>query len=139
MGGVSEMDRSVRYPVRLKMEAQPDLRSNETRPGKLCELPPGKTVIGLKSVIGLKWVFKIKRDAEGKITTHKARLVAKGYAQKKGIDFDDVLPPVARLETIRLLLALATKERWQIYHMDVKSAFLNGDLEEEVYVSQPNG
>lgn len=100
---------------------------------KLTQLPPGH------KAIGLKWVFKLKRDASGKVMKHKARLVAKGYVQKKGIDFDDAFAPVARLETIRLLLAIAAKEGWLVYHLDVKSAFLNGELKEEVYVTQPTG
>lgn len=87
--------------------------------------------------IGLKWVYKIKRDPVGSIVKYKARLVAKGYVQQHGIDFEEVFAPVARIETVRLLLALAAQEGWQVHHMDVKSAFLNGDLEEEVYVSQP--
>jgi hypothetical protein len=78
--------------------------------------------------IGLKWVFKIKRDAAGLITKYKGRLVAKGYVQCPGIDFDEVFDPVARLESVRLLLALAATEGWVVHHMDVKSAFLNGDV-----------
>ena len=70
---------------------------------------------------------------------HKARLVAKGYVQRHGIDFEEVYAHVARLETIRLIIALAAQEGWEIHHMDVKSAFLNGVLEEEVYVKQPPG
>jgi hypothetical protein len=89
--------------------------------------------------IGLKWVYKVKKDAAGNIVKHKARLVAKGYAQKEGIDFDEVFAPVARLETIRVLIALSAQGNWEIHHMDVKSAFLNGDLHEEVYVTQPPG
>jgi hypothetical protein len=89
--------------------------------------------------IGLKWVFKIKRDPEGKIIKHKARLVAKGYAQRYGVDFDEVFAPVARIETVRVLLALAAQGGWEVHHMDVKSAFLNGDLSEIVYVQQPPG
>jgi hypothetical protein len=84
-------------------------------------------------------VFKVKRDAAGNIVKHKARLVAKGYAHKQGVDFDEVFAPVARLETVRLLLALADNGGWEVHHMDVKSAFLNGDLLEEVYVHQPPG
>jgi hypothetical protein len=79
-------------------------------------------------VIGLKWVFKVKRDPEGNIVKHKARLVAKGYAQKHGVDYEEVFASVARLETVRLILALAAQGRWEVHHMDVKSAFLNGDL-----------
>ena len=89
--------------------------------------------------IGLKWVFKTKRDSTGIIIKHKARLVAKGYVQRQGVDFDEVFAPVARLETVRLLLALAASEGWPVHHMDVKSAFLNGELREDVYVAQPPG
>jgi hypothetical protein len=84
--------------------------------------------------IGLKWVFKVKKDPEGNIVKHKARLVAKGYAQREGVDFEEVFAPVARIETVRLIIALAAKSGWKVHHMDVKSAFLNGDLIEEVYV-----
>jgi hypothetical protein len=84
-------------------------------------------------------VFKVKRDPAGNIVKHKARLVAKGYAQIQGVDYDEVFAPMARLETVRLLLALAAQGKWEVHHMDVKSAFLNGDLHEEVYVQQPPG
>lgn len=87
---------------------------------KLVELPSGA------KPIGLKWVYKLKRDTDGKILKHKARLVAKGYVQKQGIDFEEVFAPVTRLETVRLLLALAAKNGWEVHHLDVKSAFLNG-------------
>nr|GFA82698.1 ribonuclease H-like domain, reverse transcriptase, RNA-dependent DNA polymerase [Tanacetum cinerariifolium] len=78
-------------------------------------------------------------DAKGKIIKYKAWLVAKGYVQEQGIDFDEVSTPVARIETIRLILALAAYHRWQVHHLDVESAFLHGDLKEEVYVTQPKG
>ena len=84
-------------------------------------------------------MYKIKRDPNGDIVKHKARLVAKGYVQRQGIDFDEVYAPIARLESVRLLIALAAQFSWKIHQMDVKSAFLNGDLSEEVYVSQPPG
>jgi hypothetical protein len=87
--------------------------------------------------IGLKWVFKVKKDPTGNIVKYKARLVVKGYAQIHGVDYDEVFAPVARMETVRLLLALAAQGEWQVHHMDVKSAFLNGNLEEEVYVNPP--
>lgn len=114
----------------MKKELQ-SIEKNHT--WRLTDLPCGH------KPIGLKWVFKLKRDADGNITKHKARLVAKGYVQRKGVDFDEVFAPVARLETFRMLLALAAKEGWQVHHLDVKSAFLNGELQEEVYASQPEG
>jgi hypothetical protein len=89
--------------------------------------------------IGLKWVYKAKKDAVGFISKYKARLVAKGYVQRQGIDFNEVFAPVARLESVRLLLAHAANEGWAVHHMDVKSASLNGELREEVYVEQPPG
>lgn len=95
---------------------------------ELTSLPMGHLAIGLK------WVFKVKRDPAGNYLKHKARLVAKGYSQRQGVDFEEVFAPVARMETVRLLLALAAHGGWQVHHMDVKSAFLNGDLAEEVYV-----
>jgi hypothetical protein len=89
--------------------------------------------------ISLKWVFKLKMDEKGLVTKHKARLVARGFVQQEGIDYDDAFAPVARMESVRVLLALAAQEGWKVHHMDVKSAFLNGDLKEEVYVRQPPG
>ncbi|KAG7594882.1 Ribonuclease H-like superfamily [Arabidopsis thaliana x Arabidopsis arenosa] len=82
--------------------------------------------------IGLKWVFKLKRNADGSINKHKARLVAKGYVQKHGIDFEEVFAPVARIETIRLIIALAASNGWEVHHLDVKTAFLHGELKENV-------
>ena len=82
--------------------------------------------------IGLKWVFKVKKDSSGQLTKHKAQLVVKGYAQRYGIDFTDVFAPVARMETIRVLLALAAV-------FDVKSSFLNGEILEEIYIKQLEG
>ncbi|KAD4586182.1 hypothetical protein E3N88_23783 [Mikania micrantha] len=99
----------------------------------LIERPAGITPIGLK------WVYKVKRDETGKITRNKARLVAKGYVQQYGIDFEEVFAPVARMETIRLLLAIAAQRNWWVHHLDVKSAFLHGELKELVYVTQPEG
>nr|GEW78634.1 ribonuclease H-like domain, reverse transcriptase, RNA-dependent DNA polymerase [Tanacetum cinerariifolium] len=84
-------------------------------------------------------VFKTKKDANGNIIKHKARLVAKGYIQEHSIDFEEVFAPVARMETIRLLLAIAANNKWEVHHLNVKSAFLHGELKEEVYVTQPEG
>jgi hypothetical protein len=90
-------------------------------------------------VIGTKWVFRNKQDEFGVITKNKARLVGKGYTQVEGLDFGETYAPVARLESIRILLAYATHHDFKLHQMDVKSAFLNGPLQEEVYVEQPPG
>jgi hypothetical protein len=87
-----------------------------------------------KPVIGVKWVYKTKFHLDGTVQKHKARLVAKGYAQKSGIDYNKTFAPVARLDTIRTLIALAAQKGWKLFQLDVKSAFLNGVLKEEVYV-----
>ena len=92
-----------------------------------------------KDIIGVKWVYKTKLNPDGTIQKHKARLVAKGYSQQPGIDYNETFAPVARLDTIRALIALAAQKGWNIYQLDVKSAFLNGVLEEEIYVEQPQG
>ena len=84
--------------------------------------------------ITLKWVFKLKKDELSAVIKHKAWLVARGFVLQEGIDYDDAFAPVARMESVHVLLALAAQEGWQVHHMDVKSAFLNGDLKEEVYV-----
>ncbi|CAL8134942.1 unnamed protein product [Prunus armeniaca] len=89
------------------------------------------------NVIGTKWIFRNKTDEKGQIMRNKARLVAQGYTQIEGLDFDETFAPVARLESVRLLLSMACFLRFKLYQMDVKSAFLNGVLQEEVYVEQP--
>jgi len=91
------------------------------------------------NIIGTKWVFRKKMDEDGNIVRNKARLVAKGYNQEEGIDFDETNALVARLEAVTLLLAYACMCNFKLHQMDVKSAFLNGFLNEEVYVSQPPG
>ncbi|GKU98369.1 hypothetical protein SLEP1_g11381 [Rubroshorea leprosula] len=89
--------------------------------------------------IDVKWVFKTKVKSNGEVERYKARLVAKGFEQRLGYDFQEVFSPVARMETIRLIVGLAAQNQWKIHQMDVKLAFLNGPLEEEVYVKQPPG
>ncbi|KAK2409679.1 putative mitochondrial protein [Trifolium repens] len=91
------------------------------------------------NVIGTKWVFKNKSDENGIVTRNKARLVAQGYTQEEVLDFDETFAPVARLEAVRLLLGVACTLKFKLFQMDVKSAFLNGYLQEEVYVEQPKG
>ena len=90
-------------------------------------------------IIGTKWVFRNKLDENGYVTRNKARLVTKGYNQEEVIDFDETFVPVARLEAIRLLLAYASFMNIKLYQMDVKSAFLNGIINEEIHIEQPPG
>jgi hypothetical protein len=92
-----------------------------------------------KNVIGTKWVFRNKLNEYGKVIRNKARLVCKGYAQVEGIDFEETFSPVARLEAIIMFLAFVCFKNFKVYQMDVKSSFLNGNLEEEVYIEQPEG
>ena len=99
----------------------------------LVELPNGK------AAIGTKWVFRNKKDENGVVVRNKARLVAKGYCQEEGIDYEETFAPVARLEAIRIFLAYAAHRGFIVNQMDVKSAFLNGKIKEEVYVQQPPG
>nr|GEV64180.1 copia protein [Tanacetum cinerariifolium] len=90
-------------------------------------------------IIALKWIYKVKFDEYGDVLKNKARLVAKGYRQEEGIDFEESFAPVSRIEAIRIFIANAASKNMTIYQMDVKTAFLNGELKEEVYVSQPEG
>nr|GEY04243.1 retrovirus-related Pol polyprotein from transposon TNT 1-94 [Tanacetum cinerariifolium] len=90
-------------------------------------------------IIALKWIYKVKLDEYGDVLKNKARLVAKGYRQEEGIDFEESFAPIARIEAIHIFIANAASRNITIYQMDVKTAFLNGELKEEVYVSQPEG
>ena len=87
-------------------------------------------------MIGIKWVFENKLNEYGHVTRNKAILVFKGYKQVEGIDFEETFYPVARMEAIRFILAYACSNNIKVYQMDVKSAFLNGELDEEVYIKQ---
>ena len=99
----------------------------------LAELPPGFTLIGSK------WVLNLKRNADGSIARYKARVVAKGYGQKEGIDYTETFAPVAKFSTIRALLSITAYYDLELHQMDVKTAFLNGDLDHEIYMEQPEG
>ena len=92
-----------------------------------------------KNVIGTKQVFRNKLNEDGQVIRNKSRLVCKGYAQVEGIDFEETFAPIARMEAIRMFLAYACSRKIKVYQMDVKSTFLNGELEEEVYIEQPEG
>jgi hypothetical protein len=92
-----------------------------------------------QNVVGTKWVFRNKQDEHDMVTRNKARLVAKGDSQVEGLDFDETYAPIARIESIRILLAYATYYGFKLYQMDMKSAFINGPIKEEVYVEQPLG
>ena len=107
------------------------IKANHTY--ELVPLPAGR------QAIGCKWVYKIKRHADGSIDRWKARLVAKGYSQLYGIDFTETFAPVVRFSSLRAILALAASADYEIHQMDVKTAFLNGDLDEDIYMQQPDG
>lgn len=106
---------------------------NKNGTWKLKELPDGA------KKIGVKWIYKTKFKENGEVDKYKARLVVKGYAQEYEVDYTEVFAPVAHMETIRLVVALAAQKGWTIYQLDVKSAFLHGELEETVYLDQPCG
>lgn len=107
------------------------LQKNET--WSLVTLPPGR------KTVKCKWIYKKKRDADGDTVRYKARLVAQGYSQRKGIDFKETYAPVARLESLRTLLSLAAVNDMEIVQLDVRTAFLNGTLNKDIYMNQPEG
>ena len=86
-----------------------------------------------------KWIFKKKTDADGNVTVYKARLVTKGFRQVQGVDYDETFSPIAMLKSVRIMLAIAAFYDYEIWQMDVKTAFLNGFLKEELYMMQPEG
>ncbi|RVW75220.1 Retrovirus-related Pol polyprotein from transposon TNT 1-94 [Vitis vinifera] len=119
-----------RHSTRIAMKEELDaLTKNHT--WDLVTLPPGQ------SVVGCKWIFKIKTRSDGSVERYKARLVAKGFTQEYGIDYEETFAPVARISSVRALLVVAATRKWDLFQMDVKNVFLNGDLSEEVYMQPP--
>ena len=92
-----------------------------------------------KSVVTSKWIYKIKHAEDGSIEKYKERFMAYGFYQKGGVDYEEMFSPVARYTSIRSIMAVAAKMGWKLHQMDVKTTFLNGVVEEEVYVEQPQG
>ena len=99
---------------------------------ELVDLPQGK------KVVGCKWVFVIKVNPDGSVVRLKARLIARGYAQTYGVDYSNTFSPIAKLNSVRLFISIAASHQWMIHQLDIKNAFIHGDLE-EVYMEQPPG
>ena len=106
---------------------------HKTRTWDLVDLP------SRKSAICCKWVYKIKTRSDGTVDRYKARLVTRGFTQEYEIDYEETFAPVARLSSIRTLIAISEARKWPLFHMDVKNTFLNGELSEEVYMKLPPG
>jgi len=134
---------SVSIPRNWK-EAKQDPKWKEAMLEELAALEKNKTwdlvpfPVG-KKVVNCKWVYTVKQNPNGKIERYKARLVAKGYSQTYGIDYDETFAPVAKMSTVRTLISCAANFNWPLYQLDVKNAFLHGDLQEEVYMEIPPG
>ncbi|GAB2300803.1 hypothetical protein Dimus_038636 [Dionaea muscipula] len=94
---------------------------------------------GDKNIVGCKWVYRIKRNPDGTVARYKARLVAQGFSQQPGLDFEETFSPVVRHTTVRVVLAIAASQSWKLRQLDIKNAFLHGDLREEVFMQQPKG
>ena len=90
-----------------------------------------------KNIVGCKWIYKLKGHADGSISRYKARLVAQGFSQEHGLDYDETFSPIVRHTIVRVILSLATSFKWELRQLDIKNAFLHGELQEEVYMQQP--
>ncbi|KAL8153044.1 hypothetical protein V2J09_010804 [Rumex salicifolius] len=125
-----ESDNSEKWLIAMKEELK---SMSDNNVWDLVELPKGV------KIVGSKWVYKTKRDSKGNVERYKARLVAKGFTQKDGIDYKETFAPVSKKDSLRIVLALVAHYDLELHQMDVKTAFLNGELEEEVYMDQPEG
>src|SRR5713101_7790223 len=126
-------EKSVGYPI-WKSSMNEEFNSlQKSNTWELVDLPPGR------KLVQCKWVYKTKFAADGSPLKYKAILVAKGYSQVHGINYNETFAPVAKMDSIRLALAIAASRKWEVHHMDVKHAFQNGDLTEEIYMQQPQG
>lgn len=128
--GLRQRDDWKHWKLAIASELE-SLRKNETR--EPVPKPPGK------NIVDCKWVFKVKRDETGNTDRYKAHQVVKGYSQRKGYDYDETYAPVAKGTTVRVLLAVANQMGYYMHQMDVKTAFLNGLLKEEIFMRQPEG
>jgi len=122
--------KSYKWREAMNVEIE-SIHKNET--WSLTELPAGT------KKIGVKWIYKTKLNESGKVDKLKARLVAKGYDQQHGVDYTEVFAHVVRIDTIRMIIALAAQRSWLIYQLDVKSAFMHEDLSEDLFIEQLKG
>ncbi|KAI5323986.1 hypothetical protein L3X38_033059 [Prunus dulcis] len=130
--GLATLPTLTQPPRRSKrINKVPDMYANQVR--TLVDPPEG--IVPIEN----KWVFKRKKGSHGKVEAYKARLIAKGYRQRERIDYEETFTPIAMIKSIRILLAIATYYDYEIWQMDVKMAFLNGHLQEEIYIDQPEG
>ena len=125
-----QSEHSAEWRSAMSVEFE-SMTKNNTR--ELVPPPEGK------NIVGSKWVLKVKRNSDGSLDRFKARLVAQGYTQTRGTDYEDVFVPVAKYSTIRSLLTLANAHNLEVHQLDVKTAFLNGSVEHDIYMSQPEG
>jgi hypothetical protein len=125
-----ESDDSEKWLIAMKDEMK---SMDDNQVWDLVVLPEGS------KTVGSKWVYKTKRDSKGNIERYKARLVAKGFTQKDGIDYKETFSPVSKKDSLRIVLAMVAHYDLELHQMEVKTAFLNGELEEEVYMKQPEG
>lgn len=129
----SSFTQAKKFDEWLKAMNEELIALESTDTWEVCSLPTGK------HAIGCRWVYKVKLNADGTLERYKARLVAKGYTQREGIDFVDTFSPVAKMTTVKNLIAVAAAKKWKLSQLDISNAFLNGELTEEIYMALPPG